>query len=110
MMSSQDTNPANGLFARLLKRTIGADIVQRIIAGFVLAFIAATLIITAQTSSVFTTVNGWSTALQAEKPGNSILLRAAMAKVLPAANVAEEAVYWTTTEDSTGQTLSGAHD
>ena len=48
--------------------------------------------------------------MQAGKPGNSVLLRAAMAEVLPAANVAEEAVYWTTTKDSTGQKLNGQHD
>jgi len=109
-MSSQDSNPAKGLFARMLRRTIAADIVQGVIAGCILAFIAATLIIAAEARSVYTTVNGWSTTLQAGKPANSILLRAAMAEVLPAANVAEEAVYWTTAVDSTGQNLNGQHD
>jgi hypothetical protein len=109
-MSSRISKMANGLFARIFRRTIVADIVQGIITGCVLAFIAGTLIMTAAARSVYTTVNGWSTTLQAGKPGNSIPLRAVMASVLPAANVAEEAVYWTTTKDSTGQKLTGAHD
>ncbi len=109
-MRSQISNPANRLFARMFRRTLVSDIVQGIIAGCVLAFLAANLIITAEARSVYTSVNGWSTTMQAGRPGNSILLRAAMAKVLPAANVAEEAVYWTTTIDSTGQKLNGQHD
>jgi hypothetical protein len=98
------------MFKFIRRRTIIADLVQGIIVGGVLAFIAATLIITAEARSVYTNINGWSTTMQAGKPGNSILLRAAMAEVLPAANVAEEAVYWTTTKDSTGQKLNGQHD
>jgi hypothetical protein len=109
-MSSQDSNPAKGLLAGILKRTIAADIVQGAIAGCVLAFIAATLLINAETRAVYTTVNGWSTTLQAGKPGNSFLLRAAIAKILPAANLPEEAAYWTTAVDSTGQQLNGQHD
>jgi hypothetical protein len=40
-------------------------------------------------------------------PGNDILLRAACAKSLPAANVLQEAAYWTTSVDSAGRVLSG---
>jgi len=109
-MSSQIVPLVKGFFARMFRRSMFADIVQGIIAGCILAFIAATLIITAEARSVNTTVNGWSTTLQAGKPGNSVLLRAAMAEVLPAANLAEEAVYWTTTKDSTGQNLNGLYD
>jgi hypothetical protein len=98
------------MMRRMLRRNLVADIVQGIIVGCILAFIASTLIITAEARSVYTTVNGWSTTMQAGKPGNSVLVRAAMAKVLPAANVAEEALYWTTTKDSTGQKLNGQHD
>src|SRR5664280_2130708 len=109
-MSSQISNSAHGLFARLFRRTMVTDIVQGIIVGCILAFIAATLIITAEARSVYTNVNGWSITMQAGKPGNSVLLRAGMAEVLPAANVAEEAVYWTTTKDSTGQKFNSQHD
>ena len=57
-----------------------------------------------------TTVNGWSITLKCGVPGNDILLRAACAKVLPAVNMAQEAVYWTTTMDGSGQKLNGQHD
>jgi hypothetical protein len=87
-----------------------ADVVQGIIIGGVLAFITANLIIDAEVKAMQTTVNGWSTTLTCGEPGNGILLRAACAKVLPAVNVAQEAVYWTTTVDRSGQTLSGQHD
>ena len=43
-------------------------------------------------------------------PGNGILLRAACASILPMAKVPQEAMYWTTTKDSMGQTLNGQHD
>jgi hypothetical protein len=87
-----------------------ADVVQGIIIGGVLAFITANLIIDAEVKAMQTTVNGWSTTPTCGEPGNGILLRAACAKVLPAVNVAQEAVYWTTTVDRSGQTLSGQHD
>jgi hypothetical protein len=94
----------------MLKRTIIADIVQGIIAGSVLAFLSATLLINAEVKAMQTTVNGWSITLNCGKLGDGILLRAACAKFIPAANLAEEAVYWTTTVDSEGNTLNGQHD
>ena len=48
--------------------------------------------------------------MKAGKPGNSLLLRALMADELPAANVAEESVYWITAKDSTGRKLNGLQD
>jgi len=68
------------------------------------------LLLYAEGKSVFTTVNGWTTTMKAGKPGNSLLLRALMADELPAANVAEESVYWITAKDSTGHKLNGRHD
>jgi hypothetical protein len=59
---------------------------------------------------IYLEVNGWSTTLNYGKWGNNILERAAFAQVLPAANVPEEAVYWTTTVDGTGNRLNGTHD
>jgi hypothetical protein len=53
---------------------------------------------------------GWNTIRQCNVPGNGILLRAACAQVLPMANVAQEAVCWTTTVDSTGRAVSGRHN
>ena len=94
----------------MFKRTIIADLVQGIIFGGVPAFFTATLIINAEIKAMQTVVNGWSVTMECGESGNGILLRAAYAKILPTANLAEEVVYWTTTVDSTGQTLSGQHD
>jgi hypothetical protein len=96
----------------MFRRTI-ADIalgILGIIVGCVLALIVVNLLLYAQAKSVYTTVNGWSATMQAGKPGNSFLLRALMADELPAANVAEESVYWITGKDSTGQKLNAQHD
>ena len=94
----------------MFKRTIFTDVVQGILLGGGLALITATLIINAEVKAMQTVVNGWSNTLECGEPGNGILLRAACAKILPAVNLAEEVVYWTTTIDSMGQTLSGQHD
>lgn len=75
-----------------------------------LAFITATLLITAEVKAMQTTVNGWSITLKCGEFNNGMLLRAACAKYLPAANLPEEAVYWTATVDSGGVTLNGQHD
>ena len=93
------------------KTRIIAVIALGIIVGSVLASfgVGGTLIyIEAQTME--TNVNGWSTTLHYGDWGNNILERAAFAQVLPAANVPAEAVYWTTTVDSTGSKLNGTHD
>jgi len=94
----------------MLKRTTITDIVQGIIVGGVLAFITATLLINAEVKAMQTIVNGWSVTLKCGEPGNGILLRAACAKHIPAANLSEEAVYWTTTVDEAGHALNGQHD
>ncbi|MGA2763265.1 MAG: DUF1214 domain-containing protein [Spirochaetia bacterium] len=107
-MSPERSNSAHGQFARVLR--LGADIILGVIAGCVLALIVTNLLLYAEGKSVYTTVNGWSTTMKAGKPGNSVLLKAVMAIELPAANVAEESVYWITAKDSTGQKLNGQHD
>ncbi|TAM67051.1 MAG: DUF1214 domain-containing protein [Microbacteriaceae bacterium] len=60
--------------------------------------------------AITTTVNGWSSIPSCGQPGNGILIRAACAKALPVVNVFEEAAYWTTTADSSGQALNGRHE
>jgi hypothetical protein len=85
-------------------------LVQAIIIGAVFAFLTAILIMNAVIKSMTTTVNGWSSTLKCAQPGNGILMRAASAKFLPLVNIAQEAMYWTTTRDSTGKTLNGRHD
>jgi hypothetical protein len=81
-----------------------------ILVGVVLTFLTAGLLIDAQINAMKTTTNGWSITLNCGEPSNGILLRAACAEALPAVNLPQEAVYWTTTVDGAGQTLTGEHD
>jgi hypothetical protein len=94
----------------MFKRTTLADVVQGIIVGGVLAFITATLLVNAEVKAMQTIVNGWSITLKCGEFSNGILLRAACAKDIPAANLPEEAVYWSATVDGAGHTLNGQHD
>ena len=79
---------------------------QGIILGAILAVFTAQVLIGAQV----TQVNGWRTIIGCGLPGDGILLQAACAEVLPAVNVPQEAVYWTTAKDGAGRKLSGQHD
>jgi hypothetical protein len=85
-------------------------LVQGFIVGGILAVATAYLIVNAEIKAMHTTVNGWTTTLKYGAFGNDILLRAASAKDALAANVAEEAAYWTATVDGAGHTLNGQHD
>jgi hypothetical protein len=87
-----------------------SGVVQGMIIGAALAYLTAILMMNAVARAITTTVNGWSSILKCGQPGNGILVRAACAKALPAVNVFEEAAYWTTTRDGSGQTLSGRHE
>jgi hypothetical protein len=92
------------------KRTI-AVIALGIVVGAVLAsFGLGGTLIYIEAHTMQTTVNGWDTTLNYGKWDGNILVRAAFSQVLPGGNVAEEAVYWTTTVDSTGSRLNGTHD
>jgi hypothetical protein len=99
-----------GISTLLPERTNSSGLVQAFFIGAALVYITTTLILDDQVEAIQTTTNGWKTIRQCNLPGNGILLRAACAKVLPMANVAQEAVYWTTTVDSTGRALSGRHN
>jgi hypothetical protein len=94
----------------MFKRTTITDLVQGIIVGAVLAFITANLLVNAEVNVIQTTVNGWRITLKCGESGNGILLRAACAKDIPAANLPKEAVYWTATVDGAGRTLNGQND
>src|SRR6516225_7368183 len=87
-----------------------AGVVGGVVVGAVLALVTALLLITAQFHTMQTTVNGWSVTMQCGQASNGILARAACAQHLPAVNLPDEAVYYTTTVDGAGQTLTGAHD
>jgi hypothetical protein len=91
---------------RRLGRTIVSDVIQGMIAGGVLAFITAQILMHAHVSRS----DGWTTMFGCGMPGNGMLMRAACARTLPAVNVPQEAMYWTTTTDGAGQTLSGRQD
>ncbi len=92
----------------MLKRTILLDIVQGILIGAGLSFITVLFILP---NVYVTNVNGWTTMFGCGEPGNGILLRAACSvKFSGPINVPQEAMYWTTSKDGTGQKLSGGHD
>ncbi len=88
----------------------GSGVVQGAIIGATLAFLTAILIMNAVGRSITTTVNGWSAIRKCGQPGQGVLVRAACAKALPVVNVFEEAAYWTTTTDGSGQALNGRHE
>jgi hypothetical protein len=98
------------VWAVIRKLTIVLDIVPGVIVGALLALTTALLLITAQFNAMQTTVNGWNVTMTCGKASNGILVRAACAQHLFAVNLPEEAVYYTTTVDGAGQTLTGAHD
>ena len=98
------------LRAVVRKLTVVAYVVPGALVGAVFAFVTALLLITAQVNAMQTTVNGWSITMTCGKATNGILVRAGCAQALPMVNLPQEAVYWTTTVDATGQTLTGAHD
>jgi len=87
-----------------------AFVVLGLIVGAVLVLLTAGLLINAQARAMKTTTNGWSITMQCGEASNGILLRAACAQTLPMVNLPQEAVYWTTTVDGAGQTLTGGHD
>jgi hypothetical protein len=107
---SQDRSGVSRLLAFLLRRTIVKDVIQGIIAGGLLAFFTAILIINAEDSHMQTTVNGWSTTLKCGEGRNGILLRAACANDIAALNLPEEEVYWQTFVDGADHRLNGQHD
>jgi hypothetical protein len=88
-------------------RTVRNDVVQGILIGGGLAFVTAQVYARVK----ITKVNGWTTILGCSEPGKGILFRAACAQVLPGpVNAPAEAVYWTTSVDGAGHSLSGRHD
>ena len=88
-------------------RTVRNDVVQGFFIGFGLAFVSAQIVARIKT----TKVNGWLAMCGCGVPGNGMLFRAACAQVFPGPiNVPQEAMYWTTSGDGAGHTLSGKHD
>jgi hypothetical protein len=88
-------------------RTLRSDVVQGILIGFALAFVISQIYARIKT----TKINGWITMFGLGEPGNGMFLRAAHAQIFPGpVSVPQEAMYWTTSGDGAGHTLSGKHD
>ena len=91
-------------------RKIIVGLIPGIIVGGILAVVTADILLSVEVHAMQTTVNGWSTTMKCGVPGNNILLKAACALLLPAANLPDEGVYWTATVDGAGNRLSGQHN
>jgi hypothetical protein len=87
-------------------RTVRNDVVQGILLGIGMGFVTLPII-----ARIYVTkVNGWTTIFGSGEPGKGILFRAACAQIFPGPiNVSQEAMYWTTSVDGAGRTLSGEH-
>jgi hypothetical protein len=89
------------------KRTIFLDIIQGILIGAGMAFITIFIF----PKAFVTNVNGWTTMYGCGEPSNGILLRGVCAVTFSGPiNIPQEAMYWTTKVDGTGQKLSGEYD
>lgn len=84
-----------------------SGVVQGVIMGLTFAYLTTVVVLNAVARAETTTVNGWSAIRKAGRPGNGLLVRAALQKALPVVNVFEEAAYWTATRDGDGNRLSG---
>jgi hypothetical protein len=87
----------------------GSGVVQGLIIGATLAFLTTVLILDVVAKAETRTVHGWSAIRRVGRPGNGVLVRAALQKALPVVNVFEEAAYWTASRDGAGKRLSGEH-
>ena len=93
------------LFADSL--TVRNDLVQGLLVGAGLGVVAVEILARIKA----TRINGWTTIFGCGLPGNSILMRAACARIFPGpVNVPQEAMYWRTGIDGSGRALSGEHD
>ena len=87
--------------------TVRNDLVQGAFVGAGLGVVAVEILARVKA----TRVNGWVTIFGCGQPGNGIFTRAACARLFPGpVNVPQEAVYWKTSVDGAGHTLSGAHE
>jgi hypothetical protein len=111
-MGAVPARAAKGGMYRMLRKiiTIIVGLILGIIVGGILAFVTGGLLVNAEIGAMQTTVNGWTHTLKCGAIDNGILVKAACARVLPAANLPAEAVYWTAKVDGAGNTLNGQHN
>jgi hypothetical protein len=89
-------------------RTVRTDVLQGILIGYGLAFVTISIFARVKATKK---VNGWVTMFGCSEPGNGMLLRAAHTLIFPGpVNVPKEAMYWTTSIDGAGHTLSGRNN
>ncbi len=89
-------------------RTVTSDVIQGVLVGAGLSFITVLLILP---NFYIANANGWTTMFGCGEPSSGILLRAACNVTFTGPiNVPQEAMYWTTSKDGAGHTLSGVHD
>jgi hypothetical protein len=91
-------------------RKLIVGLIPGIIVGAILAVATADLLLSVEVHAIQTPVNGWAHTLKCGVPGNNILLKAACTLLLPAANLPDEAVYWTAAVDGAGNKLNGQHN
>lgn len=85
-------------------RTLRNDLVQGILLGIGMGFVALPII----AKFYVRKTNGWTTIVGCGEPGRSVLFRAACAQVFPGpVTVPKEAMYWITNKDGAGRTLNG---
>jgi hypothetical protein len=96
------------MLRKIIKIIVG--LILGIIVGGILAVLTADIFLSVEVKDMQTTVNGWRTTMKCGAIDNGILLKAACALVLPAANLPAEAVYWTAKVDGAGNTLNGQHN
>ena len=93
------------LFADSL--TLRNDLVQGVFVGAGLGVVAVEILSRIKA----TKINGWITVFGCGLPGNDIFTRAACARIFPGPlNVPQEAMYWRTSVDGAGHTLTGERD
>jgi hypothetical protein len=89
-------------------RMVRTDVLQGVLIGYGLAIV--TIFMYARTKAT-KKVNGWVTMFGCGEPDNGMFLRAAHTWIFPGpVNLAKEAMYWTTSIDGAGHTLSGQHN
>lgn len=87
-------------------RPVTTDVIQGVLCGVGFAFVTNYILAKVWGSRV----NGWTTMYGCGEPGNGMFRRAASAHAfLGPVNVPQEAMYWTTSVDGAGHSLSGAH-
>lgn len=98
----------------VIRRSLAPDVLtlrSALVQGFFVGFGAAIVTIEIVARIRMTRVNGWVTAFGCALPGNGMFTRAAHTRIFPGPiNVPQEAMYWRTSVDSAGESLSGDHE